>query len=431
MVWTMAAFAVLLNVPRVCAQADQTYATNYQDAASESNSRVPSSTATVKFGIDNLAELRFEPLRGKRVALVCNAASRTRFQQHTVDVFMQAYEVHLRSILVPESSDAELISAHLDAANSAQQPRVFTLSVTGRRPTRQMLADCDVVVIDLQDIGVRAYPTLATLYSVLDACAEYGIPVIVLDRPNPLGGLTIDGGIPDSSAPRSGFTAVPIPYVHGMTSGELALMINGEGWLSVDPVTQMPRRCELQVIKMRRWRRWQQWEHVRSHWYSTSASIQTSNGVRGIALLGLIGELEVISVGIGTDRPFELVGAPALEDSVIESCRQLLAGVGIETNRVTFTPTHGTFAGQQCRGFSLTYPLHRVLPYYTIGLELLRTLARTYRPMHEKLQHESCRQRLYRITGDRRLLNISAIEAVETDPVDEFRTRRQQYVIYP
>jgi uncharacterized protein YbbC (DUF1343 family) len=216
-----------------------------------------------------------------------------------------------------------------------------------------------------------------------------------------------------------------------MTSGELALMINGEGWLSVDPVMQTPRRCELQVIKMRRWRRWQQWENVRNHWYSTSASIQTSNGVRGIALLGLIGELEVISVGIGTDRPFELVGAPALEDSVIESCRQLLARVGIETNRVTFTPTHGTFAGQQCRGFSLTYPLHRVLPYYTIGLELLRTLARTYRPMHEKLQHESCRQRLYRITGDRRVLNISAIEALEAGPMDEFRTRRQQYVIYP
>jgi len=388
------------------------------------------SFATVKFGIDNLQELRFEPFRGKRVALVCNAASQTRFMEHTVRALLQAGTIQLRTILLPDPRDAEFIQASTPADAINGRIRIATLATTGRRPTPDMLDGCDIVVVDLQDIGIRPYPTIATLYGVLDACAEYGLPVVVLDRPNPLGGESVDGSVPDSSTPRTGFTPIPIPYLHGMTIGEIALMINGEGWLTRDPQTGTPRQCQLQVIKMRRWRRTLQWEQVRYHWVPTSPNVPTAAAVRGIAMLGLIGELDAVSIGIGTERPFALLGAPDFNDSVITRCRQLLARAGIQVEEVSFTPTTGAFAGQMCRGVSLVYPPNRSVPYYSLGLELLQTLAEHYAPIREKLRQPQYRQRLYRITGDRRFLDFETTDTLLAQSPD-FQSRRVRYLLYP
>ncbi len=385
---------------------------------------------SIKFGIDNLQELRFEPLRGKTIALFCNAASNTRFGRHSVEVFLRAPDVTLRSILVPSTTDLEFVQSLMTTTTTTAQPRLYSLDATGRRPTSHMLEGCDAVVIDVQDVGIRSNTTLATLYGVLDACAKTGIEVIVLDRPNPLGGECVDGSIPDASIGTSGFTLVPVPYLHGMTIGELALMINDRGWLSQDHRTGNTRQCSLQVIKMRRWRRSLQWEQLRGEWVPISRHVPTGNALRGIALLGLIGELDTLSIGIGTDRPFGRIGSPTLNDSAIEACRQFLNRVGISTEFEMFTPSSGPFAGQSCRGLSLKFPADVALPYFSIGIELLRILAQHDSSVRDRLLQPRYQERLRLITGDPRLP-----AALDTDryrsALEEFRNQRMRYMLYP
>lgn len=397
--------------------------------ASASAPLIPSALS-IKFGIDNLQELRFEPLRGKTVALFCNAASYTRFRRHTVEVFLRAPEVTLRSILVPSTMDLEFVQSLMTTTTTAAQPQLYSLDATGRRPTPHMLVGCDVVVVDVQDVGIRSNTTLATLYGVLDVCAETGIEVIVLDRPNPLGGECVDGSIPDASIGTTGFTLVPVPYLHGMTIGELALMINDRGWLSQDQRTGNTRQCTLQVIKMRRWRRSLQWEQLRSEWVPISRHVPTSNALRGIALLGLIGELDALSIGIGTDRPFGRIGSPTLNDSAIEACRRFLSRVGISTEVEMFTPSSGPFTGQSCRGLTLKFPADVALPYFSIGVQLLRILAQYDSSVRDCLMQPRYQQRLRLITGDPRFPATLDTDRYRS-ALEEFLNQRMRYMLYP
>jgi uncharacterized protein YbbC (DUF1343 family) len=381
----------------------------------------------VKSGIDNLLDLRLEPLRGKRIAFVCNDGSRTRFQRDVLNELTKNQNLELVAVLLAGPSSTK-------QSELSQPIPTYVLAAGNRRPTKAMLNGCDAVVIDLQDYGLRPTITLMTLFNVLDASAEFGIDVYVLDRPNPLGGVVVDGVLPTAQSERGGFTIVPIPYLHGMTIGELALMINSEGWLLPDPLTRQPRKCKLHVVKMRRWRRTMTWDTLQWDWVATSPNVPSSNALKGMALLGLLGELQAVSVGIGTEKPFQLIGAPDFSDDVIKSLQTFFAQYGIVTTKVSFVPEHGLYAGMFCRGICIEFPSNLQLPYYTLTIKLLDTLAVLYPSLRDSLLKPHYRHRLMQITGDSRfgITSFACEHTLEQRvALEEFCMRRQRYLLYP
>lgn len=307
----------------------------------------------VKFGIDNLIDTQFELLANKRIALVSHAAARAIDGRSTAEILARSATVTLTKILTPEHGFYGMVQAgkHVDDDTVFGVP---TLSLYGakRRPDRSMLSDIDVVVIDLQDIGVRSYTYISTMIEVMIACADAAKPVVVLDRPNPWGGRTVDGPVVDPSL-ASFIGRVPLAYVHGMTIGEIATMANAEGWLQdlkVQPAGQQPtRRCKLTVVKLKRWTRDMRWEDLGRPWYPTSPNIPTAASARAYAVTGLLGELGLANIGIGTSLPFTIVGTPTVsrDSNVVLRCRRN----GVHLYDYVFVPPVGRFAKERCHGY--------------------------------------------------------------------------------
>ena len=231
------------------------------------------------------------------------------------------------SILVPEHGFYISVPAGSKVSDdSLFGVPVFSLYGIERSPGRKILSNCDVILIDVQDIGVRSYTYISTVYKVMEAAAKFSIPVIILDRPNPLGGMIVDGNTIDKG--RESFVGiVPISYIHGMTIGELAMMINQEGWLPIGK-SKMPLKCDLSIIEMKGWSRWMAWEDCGMLWFPTSPHVPTVNAIRGLAVLGIFGELGIINIGIGTTLPFQYIGMPGFKvKKVIEALsRQNITG---------------------------------------------------------------------------------------------------------
>lgn len=390
---------------------------------------IPLLIQTVKFGIDNLLDLRFEPLRGRRVALVCNAASRTRFFQETLHAMLDETGIQLCALFVPEHGYFCNIPAHSQVITSTDGIPVYELNGTQQRPIQAMLAGCDAVVIDLQDIGLSTSPTVTTLYHILDACAEYRIPVYLLDRPNPLGGTVVDGHISDTSNAQSGQVFLPIPYMHGLTIGELALMINEEGWLSLDQ-EGIPRKCSLNIIKMRRWRRTMTWETITSLWIPTSPSLTTVQAIRGMALLGPIGELGAVSIGVGTQWPFCVIGAPDWDDNVITVILSFFHTHSIKADTIVFTPQEGIFAGKRCRGIAISFDPKTSIPYYSLSRLLMEMLSQVYPPFATKLR-ESRHLQVRTMIGAPTIKNLVMYRDRVISDRYAFQQRRLRYLLYP
>ncbi|MFN3781081.1 MAG: exo-beta-N-acetylmuramidase NamZ domain-containing protein, partial [Candidatus Kapaibacteriota bacterium] len=185
----------------------------------------------VLLGIDVLIRDDFRILQGKRVGLVANSSSRSSTQKMTVEYFVNNPNFTFTAIFTPEHGFFTTIPAGMSVPDdSIYGVPLFSLYGSNRKPTPYQLSMVDIIVFDLQDIGVRSYTYISTLFKVMEACAEFDIPLVVLDRPNPLGGNLVDGNVTDSDK-ISFVSIIPVPYLHGCTIGEIALMVNGEGWL--------------------------------------------------------------------------------------------------------------------------------------------------------------------------------------------------------
>ncbi len=309
---------------------------------------VSASSAQVKFGIDNLIDTEFALLSGKRVVLVSHAAARTARGTSTAEEFAGTSTLRLLRILTPEHGFYGVVEAgkHVDDDTLLGVP---TRSLYGavRRPDASMISDADVVVIDMQDIGVRSYTFMSTMIEVMDACAEFNIACMILDRPNPLGGMTVSGGVVDDSL-RSFIGRLPIAYVHGCTLGELATMANREHWLTTNP-KRRAQMCSLTVVRCKRWVRSASWESIDRPWYPTSPNIPSVAAIRGYAMTGLLGELGLWSIGMGTNSPFQLIGAPGLD--LAPSTISLLRDRGVDMARARYKPVSGKHASTVCDGY--------------------------------------------------------------------------------
>ena len=348
--------------------------------ASEPRARLDRSQAgfqaqhpTVLAGIDVLEAEGFARLRGKRVGLLTNQTGRTRAGLTTIDALFNAPEVRLIALFSPEHGIRGLADDKVPSSRDEKTGLpVHSLYDQTLRPTDEMLRGIDTLVIDLQDIGARFYTYPAAAAYMMEEAAKRRVPVIVLDRPNPTGGLEVEGPLQDSRAQR--YTAYfRMPIRHGLTLGELARLFNDE----------VPIGADLTVVPVKNWQRDQWYDSTALAWINPSPNIRT---LAAAALYPGIGAFEGtnISVGRGTDRPFEQIGAPWIDAPALAAALNARTLPGITFAPVSFTPASGALlGGQLCHGVSMTITGRERLRPVRVGVEIASALWRRYGPTFE------------------------------------------------
>lgn len=299
----------------------------------------------VMLGIDVLEEMRFSPLQGKRVGLLTHRAGVNRSGVRTVDVLRRAPGVRLVTLFAAEHGLDNTHSAEKQVGHSVDRssglPVVSLYAGHILKPTPAQLSGIDALVIDLQDIGTRSYTFISMMKTAMEACFESGKEVIVLDRPNPLGGLKVDGPMLDANL-MSDVGRFRVPYVYGLTIGELARMVRDTpppGGLAISAAARS--RGKLTVIPMRGWTRSMRWPDTGLRWIPTSTYITDWSSVQGYPMTGLGCIIGGFKHGIGTPHPFRLLRHDRISDAVLEKELRALNLPGLQFRRVNAAGANG------------------------------------------------------------------------------------------
>jgi uncharacterized protein YbbC (DUF1343 family)/CubicO group peptidase (beta-lactamase class C family) len=323
--------------------------------------------AEVLNGIDVLARDGFKELRNLRVGLITNHTGRDRSGRQTIDVLRDAPGVKLMALFSPEhgirGQADEKIS---DSKDEKTGLPVYSLYGETRRPKPEQLKELDALVFDIQDIGARFYTYMSTLGNAMEEAAKARVPVFVLDRPNPIGGIDVEGPLAD--ADKLSFTAYhQLPVRHGMTVGELARLFNEQRQLG----------CDLRVIKMENWRRGMWLDATGQTWVNPSPNMRSLTEATLYPGVGLL-ETTNVSVGRGTDTPFEIVGAPWLDGRKLATYLNGRGLAGVRFVPVRFTPRASVFKEQECGGVNLVVTDRARFRPVRAGLEMAVALRRLY-----------------------------------------------------
>ena len=307
----------------------------------------------VKPGIEVLRDRGFDILIGKRVGLVTNPSGVDRYLESTVDILYNAPGVELVALYGPEHGvrgDVYAGGKVSDTKDVATGLPVYSLYGATRKPTPEMLKGVDVMVYDIQDVGVRSYTFISTLGLVMEACAPLGIEVVVLDRPNPLGGIKIEGCYVEQ--PFNSFVSqYRIPYIYGLTVGELAELINEEGLNRGQKGNQQPVKCDLTVVPMKGWTRDMLYEDTGLPWVLPSPNIPFKDTPMYYASAGICGELYgFMNIGIGYTLPFQLFGAVWLDPEKLKARLESYDLPGVSFRTIWFKPFSGSQKGELVKG---------------------------------------------------------------------------------
>ena len=311
------------------------------------------SDPVVKTGIEVLRESGFKKLTGKRVGLVTNPSGVDRHLNSTIDILFNAPGVNLVALYGPEHGvrgDVYAGGKVTDTRDAVTGLPVYSLYGATRKPTPEMLEGIDIMVYDIQDVGVRSYTFISTLGLVMEACAEKGIEVMVLDRPNPLGGKKIEGNYVEQ--PFNSFVSqYRIPYIYGLTVGELAELINEEGLNRGQKGNQTPAKCDLIVVPMEGWTRDMLYEDTGLPWVLPSPNIPFKESPMYYAAAGICGELYgFMNIGIGYTLPFQLFGATWLDPDKLRSRLESYCLPGVSFRTIWYKPFSGSQKGQLVKG---------------------------------------------------------------------------------
>ena len=312
----------------------------------------------VKPGVEVLRDGGFKELQGKRVGLVTNPSGVDRYLRSTVDILFNAPGVNLVALYGPEHGVRGDVYAggHVtDTKDEATGLPVYSLYGPTRKPTPQMLEGIDVMVYDIQDVGARSYTFISTLGLVMEACAAKGIEVVVLDRPNPLGGNKIEGCYVEQ--PFNSFVSqYRIPYVYGLTVGELAIMINEEGLNRGQKGDQTPVRCKLTVVPMEGWERDMLYEDTGLPWVLPSPNIPFKETPLYYAAAGICGELYgFMDIGVGYTLPFQTFGATWLDPEKLKARLESYGLPGISFRTIWYKPIAGSRKGELVKGLQFFF----------------------------------------------------------------------------
>jgi uncharacterized protein YbbC (DUF1343 family) len=318
-------------------------------------------------GVDVLERDGFKQLAGLRVGLVTNHTGRDRKGRQTIDVLREAAGVRLVALFSPEhgirGAADEKVS---DTKDEKTGLPIYSLYGETRRPKAEQLKDLDALVYDIQDVGARFYTYISTLGYVMEEAAKAHLPVFVLDRPNPINGTEVEG--PTADADKLSFVAYhTIPVRHGMTVGELARLYNDQRKIG----------CDLRVVKMEGWRRSMWFDSTNLTWVNPSPNMRS---LTEATLYPGVGVLEVtnLSVGRGTDTPFELVGAPWIDGQRLAAYLNARQVAGVRFVPVRFTPKSSVYKGEECGGINIAVTDRTQLRAVMVGLEIAVALRRLY-----------------------------------------------------
>lgn len=387
----------------------------------------------VTLGIENLLTSPPAYLKGKRLALLCNQASTDHRLRHSRDLIISGFPDQLTCLFTPqhgffaEKQDNMIESDHMTDPISGLP--VFSLYGEVRRPTAEMYEHFDVLLVDIVDVGTRVYTFLYTLAYCLQVARECGKKVVVLDRPNPVGGTAVEGNLLQDDC-RSFVGLYPLPMRHGLTFGELARLLNDEYAIGAD----------LEVVSMSGWRRDMLFTDTGLPWVFPSPNMP--NPTTALVYPGqVIFEGTNISEGRGTSLPFELFGAPFLDWQAVLGSIQALPLPGCFLRPLAFEPTANKWAGKTCKGFQLHVTDPQIFLPYRTSLVLLQAFLRLYpdqfalkQPPYE---YEFERTPLDLILGDSTLrhqlaagVDIRELELGWQQGIDDFSEIRQKYFLY-
>lgn len=312
----------------------------------------------VRTGIEVLEGRGFEGLVGKNVGLVTNPSGIDRNLRSTIDILHEAPGVNLKTLFAPEHGvrgDAYAGSHVEDFKDPKTGIPVYSIYGSNRKPSKKMLEGLDIVVYDIQDIGSRSYTFISTLGLVMRACAENGIEVMVLDRPNPLGGNKIEGCLVEPGF-HSFVSEFKIPYIYGLTVGELALLLNEEGLNCGEKGNEAPLKCRLSVIPMEGWTRNMLYQDTNLPWVLPSPNIPYPQSAVNYPSSGITGEFQgYLNIGIGYTLPFEVFAAEWIDADALKALLDSYNLPGVAFRTIHFKPFSGSLQGKLIHGVQFHY----------------------------------------------------------------------------
>lgn len=384
-------------------------------------------------GLDVFVQEYLHLIDGKRVGIITNHTALSANGKHIVDVLSDIPNVNISALFAPEHgirgdrTGGDYIESYLDSTTGIT---VFSLYQKYRKPSPEMLDSVDVLLFDIMDIGARFYTYISTMGLAMEAAAENGIPFILLDRPNPITGEIVEGPVLQKEH-KSFVGKYPIPIRHGLTVGELAQMINGEGWL------ENGIQVDLTVITCKNWQRMQWFDQTGLPWVKTSPNMPTLEAAilyPGMCLLEGVN----VSEGRGTETPFSMIGAPWIDSDSVKKSFSAFQQFGILMEPKEFTPVaieiaapKPKFKDQLCNGFYLHVTNRNIFRPVSFGINLLTTL---YELHGDEIEFKSWFDRLSGNTEikEKILAGVPAKEIIDgwKKDLNQFRKDRKQYLLY-
>lgn len=392
-------------------------------------------TPKVRLGIEVLKENNFEVLKGKKVGLVTNASGVDSKLNSTIDILMSGKGFDLVALFAPEHGirgDVEGGDKIDDSIDKITGLPVYSLYGKNRKPSSKMFEDIDVIVYDIQDVGCRSYTFISTLGKIMESVAEFDKEIVVLDRPNPLSGNKVEGNIVEDGF-FSFIGQFPIPYVYGLTVGELALLINAEGMLDGKV------KCKLNVVKMDGWKREYSFEDTGLYWVPTSPHIPHKDSPAFYVISGIVGELrDVISIGVGYTLPFQTFAYEGVDGIELSNRLNNLSLPGIIFMPISYKPYYAFGKGDFLSGVEMFITDFEKIELMKTQLYVLQELAQMY--PENKILEESASGHLRafdKAMGTDKIrmeflksFKVSDVEKYLDKDIESFKILSKKYYLY-
>ena len=385
-------------------------------------------------GLEILIRSKFEILKGKRVGLITNPTGVDRNLRSVIDLIFNAPGVNLVALYSPEHGIRGEFTAG-EAVGSMADPStrlpVYSLYGKTRKPTNEMLKGIDILVYDVQDIGSRSYTYISTLGLAMEAAAENNITFLVLDRPNPLGGIRMEGPVTQPGF-ISFVSQYPIPYIHGLTVGELATFLNEEKLLK-DGI-----KCKLEVVKMNGWKRNMSFEDTGLPWVPSSPHIPEAHSPLFYPATGIAGELYVVSIGVGYTLPFQLFATEWFNaDSLAQNLNSLhLAGIIFRP--VNYKPFYSVSQGKVVHGVQIHFTDVQKASLSLIQFYILQEAHKLWPAKNVFTLCDKSRLEMFdKVCGTDKVriefsnnFSVDSIMGTWTNDIPAFRKKAEKYFLY-
>lgn len=389
------------------------------------------SYAQVKTGIEVLRERNFDVLQGKRVGLCTNPTGVDRNLVSTIDILHNAENVNLVALYGPEHGVRGNIYAGDHVENEVDKRtglKMYSLYGKTSKPTQEMMDEIDVMVYDIQDIGCRSYTYISTMGNLMEACQKYGKELVILDRPNPLGGKKIEGCIVEDGF-YSFVSRFAIPYIYGQTPGELALYLNAKA--------EQP--CKLTVVEMQGWTRDMTWDETGLEWIVASPHVPHGRTAIYYPVTGIFGEFYYINIGVGYTMPFEVMGAPWVNADSLAQALNALELPGVVFRGLHYKPYYSVFKGENIQGVQIHITDYEAVALSEIQFYVVQEMMRLWGDKHDWFTE--CDQRRFsmfnKVCGTNQIKELFGkryrwedAKAYWEKDVEKYREESSKYYLY-